>query len=90
MPIAPTKQDATPIASVLFSDVYGKYLNERKPAEGSLFEYKTVVNRFIAICGDRDIRLYSKSDMVKYKDKLSFQTDIFLNLHTGMTAQALS
>ena len=26
MPVAATKQDAAPIASVLFSDVYGKYL----------------------------------------------------------------
>ena len=60
------KQESAPLSSVLFSVVYEKYLKERKPAEGSLFEYKTVVNRFLAICGDRDIRLYAKCDNVQH------------------------
>ncbi len=68
MPTVPAKVEVAPVSSILFSEVYAKYLNERKAAEGSLFEYKTVVNRFLAICGDRDIRLYTKSDIVKYKD----------------------
>ncbi len=41
-PIIPTASAivaAAPIASVLFSEVYQKYLKERKPAEGSLFVF---------------------------------------------------
>ena len=64
IPTAPAKVEVAPVSSILFSEVYAKYLKERKPAEGSLFEYKTVVNRYLAICGDRDIRLYTKSDIV--------------------------
>ena len=67
---AEKKQEPAPIVSIPFSEVYEKYLKERKPAEGTLYEYKTVVNRFLAICGDRDIRLYVKSDIVKFKDLL--------------------
>ena len=44
---APAKQESAPLSSVLFSVVYEKYLKERKPSVGSLFEYKTVVNSVI-------------------------------------------
>ena len=35
------KHEVAPIASVLFSDVYQKYLKERKPAEGILIPVET-------------------------------------------------
>jgi len=55
---------------IIFSEVYKKYLNERKLSESSRINFNTSVNAFIRICGDKDIRLYTKSDIVSYKDTI--------------------
>ncbi len=58
----------TPTAGQCFRDVFKSYLNERMPAEKSVSEFESMVNRFVAVCGDKDIRLYTKSDIVKFKN----------------------
>lgn len=55
---------------IIFSEVYKKYLNERQLSESSRINFNTSVNAFIRICGDNDIRLYTKSDIVSYKDTI--------------------
>ena len=53
-----------------FSSIYEEYLNERKLGAGSISDFNTVVNRFIKICGDKDIREYTKKDFVRFKNIL--------------------
>ena len=53
-----------------FSSIYEEYLNERKLGAGSISDFNTVVNRFIKICGDKDIREYTKKNFVKFKNIL--------------------
>ena len=55
---------------ISFHDVYEKYLNERKPAKTSIHSFTTSVERFEKIVGNKDIRLYSKKDIIHYKDVL--------------------
>ena len=56
--------------TVLLSDVYEKFLNERKPVKTTRSEFDCVVQRLIAICGDKDIRSYSTKDIILFKDVL--------------------
>ena len=58
------------LASFSFSSIFRKYQFERKPSQGTVMEFNTVVRRFIAICGDKDIRRYTKKDIVHFKDVL--------------------
>ena len=53
-----------------FSSIYEEYLKERKLGAGSISDFNTVVNRFMKICGDKDIREYTKKDFVKFKNIL--------------------
>ena len=55
---------------ISFHDVYEKYLNERKPSRTSIHSFTTSVERFEKIVGNKDIRLYSKKDIIHYKDVL--------------------
>lgn len=55
---------------ISFHDVYEKYLNERKPSRTSIHSFITSVERFEKIVGNKDIRLYSKKDIIHYKDVL--------------------
>lgn len=55
---------------ISFHDVYEKYLNERKPSKTSIHSFTTSVERFEKIVGNKDIRLYSKKDIIHYKDVL--------------------
>lgn len=55
---------------ISFRDVYKKYLNERQITESSRNSFETAIDRFITIVGNKDIRLYKKCDIVKYKDVL--------------------
>lgn len=55
---------------ISFHDVYEKYLNERKPSQTSIHSFTTSVERFEKIVGNKDIRLYSKKDIIHYKDVL--------------------
>lgn len=68
--VAPVVKKVSDLSAVTFSDVYRKYLNERKPSEKSVAEFDTVFKRFTAVCDDKDVRLYGKSDIVKFKDFL--------------------
>ena len=56
--------------NMLFSEVYSKYINERKPAPKSISSFSTAINRFIWVIGDKDISLYRKSDIVEFKNVL--------------------
>jgi len=58
-------------AGVEFSEVAEKYLLERKLGFGSEKNLRTVISRFIQIVGDRDIRLYTKKDIIAFKDALA-------------------
>jgi len=53
-----------------FKEIYDKYCQERKLRQSSLLNFNTAVNRFMEICGNKDIRLYCKKDITKYKDIL--------------------
>lgn len=53
-----------------FIDVYKKYLNERKLREKSEADFRTVVNRFVKICSNKEVNTYTKNDIVKFKDIL--------------------
>ena len=55
---------------ISFHDVYEKYLNERKTSQTSIHSFTTSVERFEKIVGNKDIRLYSKKDIIHYKDVL--------------------
>jgi integrase len=55
---------------ISFNDVYSKYLYERNITESSRYSFETAVHRFITIVGNKDIRLYEKRDIIKYKDIL--------------------
>lgn len=56
--------------NMLFSEVYSRYINERKPAPKSISSFSTVINRFIWVIGDKEISLYRKSDIVEFKNVL--------------------
>lgn len=56
--------------TVLLSNVYEKFLNERKLVKTTRSEFDCVVQRLIAICGDKDIRSYSTKDIILFKDVL--------------------
>lgn len=56
--------------NMLFSEVYSRYINERKPAPKSISSFSTVINRFILVIGDKEISLYKKSDIVEFKNVL--------------------
>ena len=53
-----------------FSSVFEKYLNERNLRQRSKSDFETIITRFLKICGDKDISLYTKDDVVRYKDIL--------------------
>ena len=55
---------------ISFNDVYLKYLYERNITESSRYSFETAVHRFITIVGNKDVRLYEKRDIIKYKDIL--------------------
>lgn len=55
---------------ISFNDVYSKYLHERNITESSRYSFETAVHRFITIVGNKDVRLYKKCDIIKYKDIL--------------------
>ena len=61
---------AADVIEYVFSSVYQKYVDERKPAVNTVREFDTVVRRFTAICGDKDIRLYVKRDPLYYSQKI--------------------
>ena len=61
-----------------FSSIYEEYLKERKLGAGSVSDFNTVVNRFIKICGDKDIREYTKKDFVRFK-KVLLEYPSFIN-----------
>ena len=56
--------------NMLFSEVYSKYINERKPAQKSISSFSTAIKRFIWVIGDKEISLYRKSDIVEFKNVL--------------------
>ena len=63
-------KDADRKRYVSFNDVYSKYLHERNITESSRYSFETAVHRFITIVGNKDVRLYEKRDIIKYKDIL--------------------
>ena len=63
-------KDADRKRYVSFTDVYSKYLHERNITESSRYSFETAVHRFITIVGNKDVRLYEKRDIIKYKDIL--------------------
>ena len=63
-------KDANRKKYVSFNDVYSKYLHERNITESSRYSFETAVHRFITIVGNKDVRLYEKRDIIKYKDIL--------------------
>ncbi len=44
--------------------------NSAKSPEKSVVELDCVVHRFVAVCSDKDIRMYAKADIVRFKDFL--------------------
>jgi len=58
-------------AGVTLLDVAERYLLERKLGHGSEKNLKTVISRFIEIIGNKDIRLYTKKDIIAFKDTLA-------------------
>lgn len=63
-------KDANIKKYISFNDVYSKYLHERNITESSRYSFETAVHRFITIVGNKDVRLYEKRDIIKYKDIL--------------------
>lgn len=51
-------------------DVYERYAKERKLSDRMKRDFDTVIERFIKFLGNKDIRLYGKSDIINYKDML--------------------
>ena len=51
-------------------DVYERYATERKLSDRMKRDFNIIINRFIKFIGNKDIRLYSKSDVINYKDML--------------------
>ena len=68
--VADTPAVENSVKEFKFSSIYEEYLKERKLGAGSVSDFNTVVNRFIKICGDKDIREYTKKDFVKFKNIL--------------------
>ena len=70
-PLAPAPlADIPAVKCVTFLDVYEKFLKERQATVGTEMEFETVVKRFIGICGNKDITLYQKADILFFKDTL--------------------
>lgn len=63
-------KDANIKKYISFNDVYSKYLHEINITESSRYSFETAVHRFITIVGNKDVRLYEKRDIIKYKDIL--------------------
>lgn len=51
-------------------DVYERYAKERKLSDRMKRGFDTVIERFIKFLGNKDIRLYGKSDIISYKEML--------------------
>ena len=68
--VADTPAVENSVKEFKFSSIYEEYLKERKLGAGSVSDFNTVVNRFIKICGDKDIREYTKKDFVNFKNIL--------------------
>jgi len=62
--------DTPAVKRVTFLQVYEKFLKERKATIGTEMEFEAVVKRFVGICGNADIALYTKSDILLFKDTL--------------------
>lgn len=58
-------------AGVTLLDVAERYLLERKLGHGSEKNLRTVISRFIEIIGNKDVRLYTKKDIIAFKDTLA-------------------
>ena len=52
----------------VFSEVWKKYVTETGITIGTVADFKTHINRFIAICGDKQIDCYEFDDFRHYKE----------------------
>ena len=51
-------------------ETFERYAKERKLSERMKRDFSTTIDRFIKFLGDKDIRLYAKGDIIRYKDML--------------------
>ena len=57
-------------AGIDFLEVAERYLTERKLTAGSERNLRSITSRFVDIIGNKDIRLYTKKDIIAFKDTL--------------------
>ena len=51
-------------------ETFERYAKERKLSERMKRDFSTTIDRFIKFLGDKDIRLYAKGDIIRYKDMI--------------------
>ncbi|OUJ14703.1 tyrosine-type recombinase/integrase [Acetobacter sp. DsW_063] len=76
-------------AGLTISQAFERYVNERKPKPATITGYRTSVQRFVDIIGDKDVAHVTKRDIAAFKDALLGFPKVLKAADRGLSARSV-